>query len=71
MPNFGEMTLKELVRPEGHACGCGKQHVCGLKYLNIGRGILKEVPEMVAAMGKTHPFGLKSASARQKRQSFL
>ena len=56
MPNFGEMTLKELVRPEGHACGCGKQHVCGLKYLNIGRGILKEVPEMVAAMGKTHPF---------------
>jgi hypothetical protein len=21
--------------------------------------------------GKTHPFGLKSASARQKRQSFL
>ena len=56
MPNFGKMTLSELVRPEGHACSCGKTHVCALKYLNIGRGIVGEVPKLVAAMGRKKPF---------------
>ena len=56
MPDFGKYTLKELVRPEGYACKCGKRHVCALKYLNIGRGIIREVPQMIAAMGKKKPF---------------
>ena len=56
MPNFGSMTLSELVRPEGHACSCGRHHVCALKYLNIGRGIVAETPKMIAAMGKKKPF---------------
>ena len=56
MPNFGKMSLAELIRPEGHKCACGKVHVCALKYLNIGRGIIDEVPKMIAAMGKKKPF---------------
>ena len=56
MPDFTKMSLKELVRPEGFDCGCGRKHVCALKYLNIGRGIIREVPEMVAAMGRKRPF---------------
>lgn len=56
MPNFGNMSLSELIRPEGFECACGKRHVCALKYLNIGRGIVEEVPKMVAAMGKQKPF---------------
>ena len=56
MPNFGNMKLSELIRPEGHRCSCGKTHVCAMKYLNIGRGILGEVPAMIAAMGKKKPF---------------
>ena len=56
MPDFGKMTLAELVRPEGYRCACGKVHVCALKYLNIGRGIIDEVPKMIAAMGKKKPF---------------
>ena len=56
MPNFGKMSLSELVRPEGHKCACGKTHVCALKYLNIGAGIVNEVPKMVVAMGKKKPF---------------
>lgn len=56
MPNFGEMSLSELIRPEGFECACGKKHVCALKYLNIGRGIVGEVPKMIAAMGKKKPF---------------
>ena len=56
MPNFGKMSLTELIRPEGHKCSCGKTHVCALKYLNIGRGIIGEVPKMIAAMGEKKPF---------------
>lgn len=56
MPNFGRMTLSELVRPEGYECACGKRHVCALKYLNIGRGIVNEVPKLVAALGCRKPF---------------
>ena len=56
MPNFGKMSLSELIRPEGYKCSCGKTHVCALKYLNIGRGIVAEVPKMVAAMGRKKPF---------------
>ena len=56
MPNFRNMSLNELIRPEGYPCACGKTHVCALKYLNIGRGIVSEVPKMLAAMGKSRPF---------------
>ena len=56
MPSFSKMTINELVRPEGYKCACGKTHVCALKYLNIGRNIVDDVPNMVAAMGKKKPF---------------
>ena len=56
MPDFGKMTLAELIRPEGYACSCGKVHTCGLKYLNIGRGIISDAAAMVRAMGKKKPF---------------
>ena len=56
MPGFCNMSLSQLVRPEGHACACGKRHVCALKYLNIGRGIIGEVPKMIAALGRKKPF---------------
>lgn len=56
MPNFAGMPLSGLIRSEGWACACGRTHVCALKYLNIGRGIVEEVPKMVAAMGRKKPF---------------
>ncbi len=56
MPDFSKMSLNELVRPEGYACSCGKTHVCALKYLNIGRGAVGGVADMVRAMGRRRPF---------------
>ncbi len=53
---FENMTLEELVRPQGYDCTCGKHHVCGLDYLKIGRGAIACVAEMVAALGKKRPF---------------
>lgn len=56
MPDFAKMSLEELVRPEGHDCECGKHHLCELKYLKIGRGVIAETPNMIAALGKKKPF---------------
>ena len=56
MPGFDKMSLKELIRPEGFDCECGRHHVCALQYLKIGRGAVESVPEMLAAMGKKRPF---------------
>ena len=56
MPHFDQMSLKELIRPEGFDCECGRHHVCALQYLKIGRGAVESVPEMLAAMGRKRPF---------------
>ena len=56
MADFDKMSLESLVRPEGHDCECGKHHVCELKYLKVGRGVVVHVPEMIAALGKKKPF---------------
>ena len=56
MPRFDQLSLKELIRPEGFDCECGRHHVCALQYLKIGRGAVESVPEMLAAMGKKRPF---------------
>lgn len=56
MSRFDKMSLKELIRPEGFDCECGRHHVCALQYLKIGRGAVESVPEMLAAMGKKRPF---------------
>ena len=56
MLEFDKMDLEQLVRAEGYDCDCGKHHVCALKYLKIGRGVLANVPEMVAALGCKKPF---------------
>ena len=58
MLNFDKMPLEELVRAEGYACECGRHHVCPLKYLKIGRGVLANVADMVAKLGAKKPFVL-------------
>ncbi len=53
---FVGKSLQELINPGGYSCSCGRQHVCALKYLNIGRGIVTEVPKMLEAVGSKKPF---------------
>ncbi len=56
MPDFTKMKLSQLTRREGFQCACGREHVCALDYLNVGRGILNELPDMIAALGAKRPF---------------
>ena len=65
MKNFDELTLEELVCKGGHECACGRRHACELDYLKIGKGVIKDVANMIAAMGKKRPFVLCDANTYQ------
>ena len=54
--NLSELSLEELVRPGGYKCSCGKVHKCELQFLKIGRGVVKEVPDMVRTLKASKPF---------------
>lgn len=56
MPEFEKMTFEQLVSPEGYDCSCGHHHVCEMKYLNIGRGVIVDTPKMIEALGCKKPF---------------
>ena len=56
MENFENLPLEELIREEGFACDCGIRHSVSLKYLKIGRGVIRSLPECVSVLGCKHPF---------------
>ena len=56
MPDFSNMSLDMLTRPEGHPCSCGRCHKTGVKYLKIGRGVIEKIPEALETLGVSHPF---------------
>ena len=58
MPHFDQMTLDQLLRPEGYECDCGHHHGVQIRYLKTGRNVLGCVPEMVVALGAKRPFVL-------------
>lgn len=51
-----EMSFEELLREDGHVCSCGRTHQCGLRYLQIGRGVLARLPEALNRVGVKHPL---------------
>lgn len=56
MKAFTAMTLNELVAPTGYDCDCGHHHACPMKYLNIMPGAIRNVAEMLRAVGSRKPF---------------
>ncbi|HIU20246.1 MAG TPA: sn-glycerol-1-phosphate dehydrogenase, partial [Candidatus Limiplasma stercoravium] len=56
MPDFANMNWEELLRPQGHACACGKHHACELRNLFVGRGAVLRTPEALRSAGIHKPF---------------
>jgi len=53
---FADMSLSQLIRPEGHACACGRHHGVSMDYLSIRSGAVAELPAALDAMGAKKPF---------------
>lgn len=56
MKPLRDMTLSELIAPEGHACACGHTHRAGLACLKIGSGAVRFLPEALKTIGCEKPF---------------
>lgn len=65
MKTFSQMSLEELIRPEGHACTCGRHHKAGLKCLRIGNGAVEALPEFLRGCGVNKPFIIMDQNTRQ------
>lgn len=62
MAYFDEMSLQEILRPEGHDCACGRRHGTGLQFLRVGQGVINCVPDAIAFMQKKRPFLVADAN---------
>lgn len=62
MKFFDEMSLEEILSPEGHDCPCGRRHETGLKFLRIGQGVVECVPEALNFLGRKKPFLVADAN---------
>ncbi|MBQ6960292.1 MAG: hypothetical protein IJP78_04865 [Clostridia bacterium] len=69
MPDFDQMTLQELIRPEGFDCDCGKHHACAMDFLEIGPGAVAKAPDMVRAMGWQGPSSCAIKTPTKPRES--
>jgi len=56
MKPFAEMTLEELIAPHEDVCACGRAHNVGLKYVKIGRGVVRFLPEALEKLNCRKPF---------------
>lgn len=54
--HFGQMTLEELIRPEGFPCACGKTHSAPVRYISIRRNAVEDLPKALCAIGCRKPF---------------
>ena len=63
--HLAEMTLDEILDRAGHDCSCGKHHSCELKYMKIGKGVVKYLPEGMAAIGVKKPFVVMDCNTKK------
>lgn len=63
--HLSDMTLEEILRPEGHECSCGKTHRCDLKYLKVGKGVVACLPEALKALGVKRPFVVMDSNTQK------
>ncbi len=66
-----DMTLEELIRPEGHGCACGREHKIGLKLLRIGSGAVEALPEGLERLGCQRPFVVCDADTKKAAWPFV
>ena len=56
MSRYGEMDLQTLIKPMREPCACGREHLAGLMFVNIGRDAVRSLPEALQVIGCRKPF---------------
>ncbi|MBR3504109.1 MAG: sn-glycerol-1-phosphate dehydrogenase [Clostridia bacterium] len=56
MIDFSLLSTEELLTPGGFDCDCGLHHEAPIKFLKIGSGVVKYIPDALKALGAKKPF---------------
>ncbi|MBQ8955205.1 MAG: iron-containing alcohol dehydrogenase, partial [Clostridia bacterium] len=56
MVDFSLLSTEELLMPGGFDCDCGLHHEAPIKFLKIGSGVVKYIPDALKALGAKKPF---------------
>jgi len=65
MKSLSEMSLTELLSPEGFDCTCGRRHKVDLRFFRMGDGAVEALPEALALCGVGCPFVISDRNTRQ------
>ena len=71
MKKFSEMTLEELLLPEGYPCSCGQRHQAGLRRVRIGPGAVNALPDILRELGISRPFLLSDRNTRKAAWDYV
>jgi glycerol-1-phosphate dehydrogenase [NAD(P)+] len=53
---LSEMSLTELISPQGFDCDCGKHHVMAIRHVKIGERALEFLPEILQDLAISKPL---------------
>ena len=56
MVDFSNFSTEELLTPGGFDCDCGCHHEAPVKFLKIGAGAVKSIPDALRALGCKKPY---------------
>lgn len=56
MVDFSNFSTEELLTPGGFDCDCGHHHEAPIKYLKIGAGVVRNIPDALRALGCKKPY---------------
>ncbi len=53
--DFSKLSIEELIKDD-FKCDCGMTHSAPIKFLKIGSGVVKQIPDALKAIGAKKPF---------------
>lgn len=71
MKQFSDMSLEELLLPEGYPCSCGQHHQAGLRRVHISPDAVNALPEVLAELGITKPFIISDRNTRRAAWGYV
>ncbi len=71
MKRLSEMSLEELIDPQGISCSCGKQHKTEIKHIKIGNNALEVLPEVLQELAIENPLFIYDQNTYQAAWKYL
>ena len=71
MVDFSLLPTEQLLTPGGFDCDCGLHHEAPIKFLKIGAGVVKYIPDALKALGAKKPFIVCDLNTKEAAWSFL